>query len=119
MSKKKIKLSEIDQNEVAKYIFLGLTNTQIANKMHCSLSTVSYRSSALFKRYGVKTRERFVLKVLSEVLETNKTRIVEAKVEIEKLKEKTQALKDVIYGIISATNKEKYAFWLKEAKKHI
>lgn len=119
MSKAKIKTADIERNEVAKYIFLGLSNMQIAKKLNCSLSTVAYRSSVLFKQHGVKTRERFIVKVLSEILETNKQKILNAQVEIERLKENSQTLKDIIYGIITASNKEKYAFWFNEAKRHI
>lgn len=119
MSKRKIKKIEIEQKRIAKLIFLGLSNVQMAKKLNCSLSTVAYRSSKLFEKYGVKSKKDFIIEVLGEVLETNKQSLFEVSNELDLLKEKTNTLKEIILGLLTSYNNEKYAYWLNQAKKHI
>ena len=119
MSKRKIKKIEIEQRRIAKLIFLGLSNVQMAKKLNCSLSTVAYRSSKLFEKYGVKSKKDFIIEVLGEVLETNKQSLFEVSNELDLLKEKTSVLKEIILGLLTSYNNEKYAYWLNQAKKHI
>ena len=52
-----------------------LTIAQIAKKMNYSQSTVANRMNSLFRQYSSKTRMEFVMSVLGEIIQNNKTNL--------------------------------------------
>ena len=109
-----------EQAKIAKYIFKGYTISQIASKMNCATSTISYKMQSLFERYNSKNKLDFMLNVFSHMNNINKQTLYEKNHEIASLEVKYENLKNIIYGLIkNRKNEENYAYWLGEANKHI
>lgn len=107
----------IEHKLITKCIFQGLTIAQIADKMHCSQSTVSNRMSTLFEKYNAKTRFEFVLGVLGEIIRNNKIVVEQNSCEIEDLKSQLEDLTSILTNIIlNMNNKESFEYWIKAAK---
>ena len=105
-----------EQKIITKYIFEGLSSSEIANKLNYSTSTISNRINQLFKKYKVKTRLEFVISLLGEIIKNYKHNLKIAKREnIELEKEKSQ-LKAIIREIeIHKNDKRKTNIILKKA----
>jgi DNA-binding CsgD family transcriptional regulator len=105
---------------IAKYIFKGLTISQIAQKMCCSNSNVSYKMNALFKKYNVKNRFQFVISVFSEIVNSHKNTIDSKNYELAKLEVELEKLKEITQNLIkNKNNKENYSYWEQEAQKQL
>ena len=105
---------------IAKYIFKGLTIAQIAQKINCSTSNVSYKMSALFKKYNVNNRFQFVISVFSEIVNSHKNTIETKNYELAKLETENERLKEITHNLIRhKNNKENYSYWEHEAQKQL
>ena len=106
--------------DVAKYIFKGLTISEIASRMNCSKSNVSYKMNALFSKYKVKNRLQFTISVFSEILDKNKLLIDSKNLELAKLEVKFEKLQETAQKLIKhKNNKEHYDYWEKEIIKQL
>ncbi len=117
MNELNIEKIENEYKVITKYIFQGLTTSEIALKMNCSRSTIANRMTALFEKYSAKTRFEFILGVLGEIVRNNKFRVDRKKRQIKQL----QKEKEMLYGIlrniiINKNNKNKFDFWINEAE---
>lgn len=109
-----------DHVNIAKYLFKGLTISEIAQKMCCSKSNVSYKMSTLFSKYKVKNRFQFVVSVFSEILDKNKLLIDEKNLELAKLEVKLEKLQKTTQKLIKhENNKENYDYWKQEIIKQL
>ena len=92
---------------ITKCIFEGLTIALIAGKMNYSQSTVANRMNTLFKKYCAKTRIQFVMGVMGEIIEVNKTTIAQKNDEIKKLEEKLFKTQSVLSSFVQAVSQKK------------
>lgn len=105
---------------IAKYIFKGFTIAEIAQKINCSTSNVSYKMNALFKKYNVNNRFQFVISVFSEIVNNHKTTIDFKNQELAKLEVELEKLKEITQNLIkNKNNKENYSYWEQEALKQL
>lgn len=105
---------------IAKYIFKGLSPAQIANKMSCSISSVFYKTNALYAKYNVKNRFEFVISVFSEILDKNKQTIDSKNKELAKLEIELEKIKKITCNLLKyKDHKEHYSYWEAEAKKQL
>ena len=109
-----------EQALIAKYIFKGYTIAQIASKLNCATSTVSYKMQALFEKYNSKNKLDFMLNIFSHMNNSNKQILDKKNHEIARLEVKYEDLKDILCGLVkNRKNEEHYTYWLNQAKKHI
>ncbi len=93
--KKTSKLTQTQEQKIlTKCIFKGLTIAQIAHILNYSQSTISYRIKVLFKKYNVKGRVEFILRVFSDVIERYDKQIENFEKEVENLKLEIEKLKN-------------------------
>ena len=108
-----------NSSRIVKFIFKGLTVTQMANELNCSRSNVSYHIKTLYKKYRATSRSEFILSVFGKILDTHKTTILKLKAENEKYFNENEDLKKLIYNLLlNRKNPENLRFWLSEIKKY-
>ena len=101
-----------------KYIFLGLTNEQIAKRLNCSKSGVSYKICQLFNKYKVKNSLGFIMVFSKEIVKKNRAIILKAKEKIEMLEKRNCKLKNSIAQIVASKHDSKaMEFYLSQAEK--
>ncbi|MBR3605887.1 MAG: hypothetical protein IKL52_07650 [Candidatus Gastranaerophilales bacterium] len=109
-----------EQNEIMEYLFQGLTISQIARKMHCASSTVSYQLSLLYAKYGVNTRSEFLVKIYSDIIDNYKNLINLKDTRILSLEHKLSLIKNVLSSLLNnQTNPGIFDYWASEAKRHL
>ncbi len=90
-------LNEKEENKLLiSYIFKGMTNYEIAEKLNYSRSGVAYKVNKLFSDFKAKNRVDFIVQILSEVIKSKKQ---ELKNEIKKqktLNAENKRLKNII-----------------------
>lgn len=103
-----------------KCIFLGMTIPQMAKKLYCSQSNVSYHLGQIYAKYKVKNRHELMLNIFSKILDEYKTKITKKEIEEERLSKKINLLKNNLSEIISnKNNPELFEYWTNEARKLI
>lgn len=103
-----------------KCIFLGMTIPQMAKKLYCSQSNVSYHLGQIYAKYKVKNRHELMLRIFSKILDEYKTKIIKKEIEEEKLANKINLLQNTLSKIIlNKKNPELFEYWTKEARKLI
>ncbi|MBQ8847473.1 MAG: hypothetical protein IJ003_00845 [Candidatus Gastranaerophilales bacterium] len=101
---------------ITKFIFQGLTIAQIAKKMNYSQSTVANRMNSLFRQYSSKTRMEFVMSVLGEIIQNNKTNLEAQEERLKCLEKEIAQSKEILSGLIkNLDNKENKEYWFKMA----
>ena len=109
-----------EQNEIMEYLFQGLTISQIARKMHCASSTVSYQLSLLYAKYGVNTRSEFLVKIYSDIIDNYKNLINLKDTRILSLEHKLSLIKNVLSSLLNnQANPGIFDYWASEAKRHL
>lgn len=106
--------------QYAKCIFSGMTIPQIAKKLYCSQSNVSYHLGQIYAKYKAKNRHEFMLCIFSEILNNYKTKIFKKELQEEILSEKINLLKNNLSKLIlNKNNPELFDYWTNEARKLI
>ena len=75
-----------EQKIITKCLLKGMTLKQIAIKLNCSKSAVSYKARVLFREYQAHDRFEFCINIFSRL-------IIKYKNEIEKLKQELMKFK--------------------------
>lgn len=115
----KDKLSD-NQSLIVKCIFKGMTIAQIAKKIHCSQSCISYHINSLYAKYKSKNRSEFILSVFSEIIDNYKSLIDLKNSKISYLLSQNSKLKKIISSlIIYEKNSSTHDYWVSEAKKYL
>lgn len=105
---------------IIKGIFKGMTISQIACEMCCSVSTVSYHINSLYAKYKAKTRVEFIINVFAEIVEKYKVTIDKKDIQISALLGKYKKLKVLLGEIIENKNSStRFEKTLSEAKKYL
>ncbi len=109
-----------EQNEILEYLFQGFTISQIARKMHCATSTISYQLSLLYAKYGVNTRAEFLTKIYGDIIENYKNMVSLKDTRILSLEHKLSLIKNVLSSLLNnQTNPGVFDYWATEAKRHL
>ncbi|MBR5304032.1 MAG: ArsR family transcriptional regulator [Candidatus Gastranaerophilales bacterium] len=117
--KAKDKLSE-NQSLIVKCVFKGMTIAQIAKKIHCSQSSISYHLNILYSKYKAKTRNEFILSVFGEIIDNYKSLIDLKNSKIEYLFAQNNKLKKILNNLTNKNNtSDMQEYWISEAKKYI
>ena len=104
---------------IAKCIFKGMTNAQIADKINCSQSSVSYKLNALFSKYNAKNKIEFIIHIFAQIMSSNKERIKIQEETIKYYEKEIENIKKIIIGLLkNRRHPENYQYWCLEAKKH-
>jgi len=105
---------------LVKCIFKGMTIPQMAEKICCSQSSVSYHLNQLYTRYKAKNRNEFILTIFGEIIDNYKTTITDKEVKEFFLKKEIEILKKVLKNlIINKKNSELFEYWTLEAQKYL
>ncbi len=102
------------------YIFQGMTISQIAKKLNCSHSTVSYQLTNLYSKYNAKSRYEFVVQVFEKVINNYKLLVNSKSSKVVVLENKMEILKNIMsFLITNQNNPGVFEYWAKEAQKHL
>lgn len=120
MKKNTVVVRSDEQNEILECLFQGLTISQIARKMHCSPSTISYQLSLLYAKYNVTSRAEFLVKIYSDIIDNYKNLISLKDTRILSLEHKLSLIKNVLSSLLlNQTNPGVFDYWATEAKRHL
>lgn len=109
-----------EQNEILECLFQGLTISQIARKLHCSPSTISYQLSLLYAKYNVNNRAEFLVKIYGDIIENYKNMVNLKDTKILSLEHKLSIIKNVLSSLLkNQTNPGVFDYWATEAKRHL
>ena len=104
---------------IAKYIFKGYTNSQIAQKINRSTSGASYKIYSLFEKYKAKNRIEFIVNIFAKIINIKKEEIQKQEELIMNYENKIECIKKIIVGLIkNKSNSDNFKYWCSEAKKH-
>ena len=109
-----------EQLQVAKFIFKGMTISQMAKSLCCAQSTISYHINLLYSKYKVKSRHDFILKVFGEIIENYKRMIEIKNNKISNLEREMDEIKNILNLLSDNRNDPSiFDYWAQEAKKYI
>lgn len=109
-----------EQRLIVKCIFKGMTISEIAQKMCCSDSTVSYQINLLYAKYKAKNRSEFMLSVFSGIIDDYK-KLLSQKIEENLVFQKeSDEIKNILYFIAqNRDNPIALDYWIQETKKYL
>lgn len=115
----KVKSKQVDEHtQLAKYIFKGMTVSQIAQTMHCSKSTAMYQINLLYSKYNAKTRNEFFLNVFSEIIDNYKRMLEEKNEKITSLEKNNSEVKSLLKVLFeNKNNPGAFNYWTQEIEK--
>lgn len=120
MNKELIQNQSDIQIQIAKCILKGMTISQIAKKMCCSHSAVSYQINILYSKYNSKSRNDFILRVFSEIIDNYKKQIEQKNERIRALESDMEEVRNILF--LLSTNRNNpgvFDYWAQEGKKYI
>lgn len=76
----------LEKKIITRCLLEGKNFKEIAAKLHCAKSTVSYKTRKLFNEFKAADRYEYVVNIFSEMIRKLKEKIIKLEVENEKLR---------------------------------